>query len=298
MKARHSLLLTLVVATAVLVTFNHRCWAEQSAQQAPADINKPILLTPQLEPNEALIEAMMKRIANADPQRAEELEKLRQTNPEEFKKEIGKAMREVGYWRVKGRAEQKDQGRRRPHIGMPFEPAEGHGRESSAMMRYRQAEFLEWLQDNYPEQAEELAELREQNPQLYMRKLALSFETYGKIAEVARENPELAKVLKEDLELKKRRDSLLSRIKDTTDDKKKQQLVKELEEVVSARFDLIVERTRIRYEQLSKKLERLKEELKQSEAKVEKWKDPEFKKQNVKARLEKLLSETEKFSWE
>jgi hypothetical protein len=298
MKVRHSLLLTLVVATAVLVTFNHFCWAEQPAQQATADINKPILPAPRLEPSEALIEVMMKRIANTDPQRAEELGKLRETNPEEFKKEIGKAMREMGHRPVGGWDRQK--GRREPgqHMEMPFETRGQEGRRWPAIMRQRHEEFLEWLQNNYPDQAKELIELREQDPQLYMRKLGLSFETYGRIAETAKENPELAEVLKEDLELKKQRDSLLSRIKDTTDDKKKQQLIKELEEVVSARFDLVVKRTQIRYEQLSQKLERLKEELKQKEAKVEKWKDPEFKKQNVKARMEKLLSETEKFSWE
>lgn len=298
MKVRHSLLLTLVVATAVLVTFNHLCWAEQPAQQAPADINKPIPLTPQLEPSEALIEAMMERIANADPQRAKELEKLRETDPEEFKKEIGKTMREMSHRPVRSWDRQKGRRGRGQRMEMPFETRGQRGRRWPAIMRQRHEEYLEWLQDNYPDQAKELIELREQDPQLYMRKLGLSFKTYGKIAEAAKENLKLAEILKEDLELKKQRDSLLSRIKDTTDDKKKQQLVEELEEVVSARFDLVVERTQIRYEQLSKKLERLKKELKQKEAKVEKWKDSEFKKQNVKARLEKLLSETEKFRWE
>jgi hypothetical protein len=283
------------VAAAVLVTFNHRCWAEKPAQ---ADTNKPMPLTTKPEPREAAIEAMMERIANADPQRAEELEKLRETDPEKFKKEISKTMREMSRRPVRGWDRQEGRQGRGQRMEMPFETRGQRGRRWPAIMRQRHEEYLEWLQDNYPDQATELIELRKQDPQLYMRKLGLSFKTYGKIAEAAKENLKLAETLKEDLELKKQRDSLLSRIKDTTDDKKKQQLVKELEEVVSARFDLIVKRTQIRYEQLSKKLERLKKELKQKEAQVEKWKDPEFKKQNVKARLEKLLSETEKFRWE
>jgi uncharacterized protein YukE len=226
------------------------------------------------------------------------LEKLRQTDPEEFKKEIGKTMREMGHRPVRDWGRQK--GRREPgqRMEMPFETREQRGRGWPAIMRQRHEEYLEWLQDNYPDQAKELIELREQDPQLYMRKLGISFEKYGNIAETAKENPELAKVLKEDFELKEQRGSLLSRIKDATDEKEKQRLIKELEGVVSARFDLVVKRTQIRYEQLSKKLERLKKELKQKEAQVEKWKDPKFKKQNVKARLEKLLSETEKFRWE
>lgn len=298
MKTKHSLLLTLAVAAAVLVTFNHPCRAEQPAQQAPADTNKPTTPTPQLvEPGEVMIKAMMERLANTDPLRAEELEKLRETNLEEFKKEIAEAMREMSRQRAKSRDEQKDWRGRRSQMGMPFE-RNGHSQRWSAIMRQRHEEYLEWLQDNYPDQAKELIELRKQDPKLYMRRLGLSFETYGRIAEAAKENPKLAEILKEDLELKKQRDSLLSQIKTATDEKKKQRLTEELEEVVSARFDLVVERTQIRYEQLREKLERLKDELKQNEATVEKWKNAEFKKQNVKARMEKLLSESEKFSWE
>ncbi len=298
MKTKHRFLLTLAVAAAVLVTFNHPCRAEQPAQQAQADTNKPTTPTPQLvEPGEVMIKAMMERIAKADPLRAEELEKLRETDPKEFKKEIAEAMREMSCQRTKSRDEQKGWRGRRSHMGMPFERS-GHSRRWSAIMRQRHEEYLGWLQENYPDQAKKLIELRKQDPKLYMRKLGLSFKTYGKIAEAAKENLKLAGILKEDLELKKQRDSLLSQIKTATDEKKKQQLIEELQEIVSARFNLVVERTQIRYEQLSKKLERLKDELKQKEAKVEKWKDPEFKKQNVKARMEKLLSESEKFSWE
>ena len=263
MKTKHSLLLTLAVAAAVLVSFNHPCRAEQPAQQAQADTNKPTTPTPQLvEPGEVMIKAMMERIANTDPLRAEELEKLRETDPEEFKKEIGKTMREMSHRPVRSCDRQKGRRGRGQRMEMPFETRGQGGRRWPAIMRQRHEEYLEWLQDNYPDQAKELIELREQDPQLYMRRLGLSFKTYGKIAEAAKENLKLAEILKEDLELKKQRDGLLSRIKDTTDDKKKQQLVKELEEVVSARFDLVVERTQIRYEQLSQKLERLKKELK------------------------------------
>jgi uncharacterized protein YukE len=305
MKSKYGLLPALV-AIASLVAFSYPCWAEQpaqqvsvdtNAQQAPTDTNKPAPPASRFEPDEAAVKAMMERLASADPQRAEELEKLRQTDPEEFKRELGKVMRDMAYWRTKNRDEQGRQ-RHRPAAEVPFAPAGERERGPSAAMRQVHEEYLQWLQDNYPDEAKELAKLKEQNPQLYMRKLALSFKTYGKIAEVARENPELAGVLKEDLELRKQSEKLLGRIKAAADEGKKQQLVKELEGVTNARFDLIVKRTQIQYEQLNKKLEQLKEEVKENAAKVEKWKDPEFKKQSVKARMEEMLSETEKFNWE
>ncbi len=305
MKTKYGLLPALV-AIASLVTFSYPCRAQQpaqqvsadtNAQQAPTDTNKPAPPASRFEPDEAAVKAMMERLTSADPQRAEELEKLRQTDPEKFKIELGKVMRDMAYWRIKSRDEQGRQ-RHRPAAEVPFAPAGERERGPSAAMHQIHEEYLQWLQDNYPDEAKELAKLKEQNPQLYMRKLALSFKTYGKIAEVARENPELAGVLKEDLELRRQSEKLLGRIKAAADEGKKQQLVKELEGVTGARFDLIVKRTQIQYEQLNKKLEQLKEEVKENAAKVEKWKDPEFKKQSVKARMEELLSETEKFSWE
>ena len=306
MKAGYSLLPVLMAAV-ILVTFSHPCRAAQPAQQAsldanaqqvPAEANKPAPLAPKFEPDEAAVKAMMERLTVADPQRAEELEKLRQADPEKFKSELGKVMSDRAYWGVKNRQEQQGRQRHRPRAEAPFEPAGEHERGPSAMMRQIHEEYLQWLKSNYPDEAKELAVLKEQDPQLYARKLALSFKTYGKIAEIARENPELAEVLKEDLELRKQTDKLLGRIKAATDEEKKQQLVKELEGITSARFDLIVKRTQIQYEQLNKRLERLTEEVKENAAKVEKWRDPEFKKQSVKARMQEMLSETERFNWE
>jgi flagellar motor protein MotB len=119
---------------------------------------------------------------------------------------------------------------------------------------------------------------------------------YRRIFEAEKENPELAKVLKEDLELKEKRNKLLRRIRASTNDAEKKRLTKELEEVVSSRFDLIVKRKQIEYEQLSKKLEKLKEQVKRSEAEVEKWEN--VKDKEVKQRLEELISRAEKFNWE
>jgi len=120
---------------------------------------------------------------------------------------------------------------------------------------------------------------------------------YGKIAEAAKENPALAEVLKENLKLNHQRRSLLRQIK-KANDKEKTELVKELKDVLNKKFDLIVKRKQLEYEQLAKKLEELKKEVKSSEEKFEKWKDPDFKNKNVEARLKKLLGKQEDFKWE
>jgi hypothetical protein len=184
-----------------------------------------------------------------------------------------------------------------PEIGMqkhgePFGP--GHMMPGTGM--HWRDKYLDWLKENYAEEAEKLAELSGKDIDLYSRQLGLSFKKYGRIAEAAGENPQLAEVLKKDLALKQQQDKLLGEI-ETAGDKEKEELVKELKEVISNRFDVIVERKQIEYEQLLKKLERLKNEVEQRKAKMEKWKDVEFKNESVKARLKELLGKADEFKW-
>ncbi len=174
----------------------------------------------------------------------------------------------------------------------------GPGRKQTAgRMGERHGEYFKWLKKNYPEKAEKLAKLKEEKPELYRKKLKYSLDKYGRIAEAAKRNPKLAKVLKEDLELKQRRGQLCRKIRAEEDKDKKKELIKELKEVISSRFDLILKRKQIRYEHLLKRLKKLEEEVRKSEAKVDKWKDSKFKKENVKARLDELVSGAENFSW-
>ncbi|MCJ7729380.1 MAG: hypothetical protein MUO27_05845, partial [Sedimentisphaerales bacterium] len=161
MKTGYSLLLVLMAAAAILVMLNP-CWADQpaqrvsadtNAQQALADTNKPALPAPAFEPDEVTIKAMMERLTSADPQRAEELEKLRQTDPEKFKRELGNVMHDTNYWRTKSREDLQGRRRYRPREEVPFAPAGEageHERRPPAMMRQTYEEYLQWLQNNCP----------------------------------------------------------------------------------------------------------------------------------------------------
>ena len=261
-----------------------------------------------LELTDEIIERVMNRLKQTEPEKAKKLAKLQAKNPTKFKAEIRKVMREQ--LSERGRGGRKLQRRADMPIagpGVPFKqasratagrsaPTRGRGKEAiRERMRQRHNEYLEWLELNYPERAKKLAELRQAKPELYMRRIALSMRKYGRIAEAAKENPELAEVLKEDLELKGKRDKLLRKIRAASDDASGE-LTKELKEVIGSRFDLIIKRKQIAYEQLRKRLEELKEQVKQSEAEVEKSK--ELKDEKVKERLEKLISRTERFNWD
>jgi len=212
------------------------------------------------------IKQIMKDLEKSEPAKAAELSKLREKDPEKFKEELGKV-----------------------HFDKVIRE------RMEARRRQMQAEYTEWLEKNYPEDAKNLAALKERDPNLYIQKFRLSMEKYGRIFGAAKENPELGEILKEDLELKEKADQLLKKIKSAGSENEKKELTASLEQIEGRRFDLIVKRKEIAYAQLLKRLEELKKKLVEDKAEVTKWKDAKFKEENVKKRVQELIGG---FKWD
>jgi len=249
-------------------------------EDGPARPNMPLELT------DEKVEQSMEWLEENNPQQAQKLTQLRKDDPEKFRQELRETSREQFGKKVREHAGQKP----------PREPL--MGQEKGMWMREREADHLKWLEKNYPDDARKLAELKKKNPELYFKQLMHSMRAYGKIEEAEKDNPQLAEVLKSDLQLRREQDKLLGKIKDAATEKEKKLLSEELEKTVSSRFDFIVKRKQIEYEMLLKRLEKLKEDVKKSESTVEKWKDQKFKNDAVKSRIEELLSQSEKFQWD
>jgi hypothetical protein len=224
------------------------------------------------EMDDDIIDQVMKSIEKKDPAKAKELAQLREKDPDKFREEI----------KIQGREELANIFRERMESGR----------------RRFQTEYIEWLEKNYPQEAELLAKHKDKGPEAYMKRLDSSVSKYGEIFRASRENPELAIVLKEDLELKEKRDDLVKKIKDAKNDDEKKKLSAQLEEVASSRFDLIVRRKEIAYEQLLKKLEELKQQIGQSKDEIAKWKDQKFKDDSVKKHIEDLMGGGPRFRWD
>ena len=295
MKTTYKTISGLLIAAVVLLAMVQPCDAAEKKEKSFWPKTAPAGSPRGFELTDEAIERIMGHLAETEPEKAEELAKLRDQDPEKFKAELRNVMRQ----RFHERREQDIEGGFR---GLRAGPGGRGGRRGSGpgagMLGEKHCEYLEWLEKNYPEKAEKLAELREAIPELYKRHLGLGMRRYGRIAEAAKENPELAEVLKESLELKRTRDELLAKIKTSTDDAEKAELTGQLEEVISNRFDLILRRKQIEYESMLKKLERLKEQVEKSKTEVDKWKDTKFKEERVKTRIEALMSRTEKFRWD
>jgi DNA-binding Lrp family transcriptional regulator len=217
------------------------------------------------------VDHIMEGLRERSPEKAKELEKLRDKEPEKFNAELRRHAREEFGKVVKERIEK--------------------------LRQQRQAEFLEWLAKNVSDEAEELAKLKESSPDLYGEKYELVWKKYGRTFEESRRSPELAQVLIEDIRLQKRRDQLLGKINTTTSQREKKKLTAELEEVVGHRYDLIVRRKQIAYEWLLKRLEELQNRINESSADIRKAQDTKVKAENVKKRTQELLEEKKGFNW-
>lgn len=322
MKTSYVTILILAIAAAVLSTATLPCRAAEDVNKDEVKSTK--LLSPpsggvaeeediwsedtakgehgRPELTEEKIGRIMKRLAETDPNKAEQLKQLQQKDPEKFKAELREVMREQ-FGKRTGKHMEKQMEPSGPGGVPPETGTQEHGRSfgrgrmpPEMDMQWKYDKYLDWLKENYADEAEKLAELNKKDPNLYWKQLGLSLKKYGRIAEAARENPRLAEVLKKDLALRQQQDKLLGEIA-TAGDKDKEGLVNDLKEVINNRFDVIIERKQIEYEQLLEKLERLKSEVGERKAKMEKWKDAKFKDDSVKARIEELLGKSDTFKW-
>lgn len=220
------------------------------------------------------IDRIMKGIEQRDPAKAKELTELRKKDAERFKAELGQH----------GRKEIEEISRER------FE----------TRRQRRNAEFIEWLKANYPEDETQLAKVKEKDPQLYVKNFEHLLEQYGHIFDAYSTNPELGAVLKEDYNLRKRRDEILRQMQREQSDARKQALGTELQDIVGRRYDLIVRRKEIAYEQLQKKIEEMQRQIKESKDEIARWQKPEVKRENVRKRVEALTEGLNKrgFKWD
>ncbi len=220
------------------------------------------------EEKDRILEALRER----NPEKAREVAGLREKDPDKFREELRRHAREEYSKVIRGRMERWRQ--------------------------ERQAEFLAFLDKSVPKVAEELARLKEKNPDLYTRKYDLARRKYERAFEESKRNPDMAEVLLEDLKLRERSDDLVVRIKAAKSERDKKRLTAQLERVLSDRYDLIVRRKQMAYERFLHWLEELKKRIEKSKAEIIRAKKKDVRAENIKERMETLLEGTKGFNWD
>ena len=283
---------------------NDTFWQEELSRPEP----------PKALPQERLNQ-FIEHLAKQDPVRAEELKKLRTENPEQFQVEIRE---EFGKHLARMRRQAEDgagENPQLPPLGSPESPApmpgeamHGHDRtprmgaqpgDNRGQWRERMekmhTDLLAWMQKNVPDEAASLNQLREKQPEEYVIRAAETMRKYMPIMRAEKDNPKLAEVMKDDLENQRRRDELLRRLS-TAEGGEKDTLVAELKTLVSQRFDLIIAKKQMQYDELRNRLDELKKDVKARENELETQKANKDK--AVEEHLGELILRTEKINWE
>jgi len=260
---------------------------------------------------------ILELIDRTNPEKGRQLHELLENNPEEFQKEIneiGEKMRErFNEGRKKGKepdavTRATDKGNWQPPKGPEDDeqPPKKGGKASEGrrparesfmeVMRKRNEEFVDWLKVNYPEQAEEFEKANEANPERAFRDLMPVMMKYRDIFETEKKNPELASLMKMDVDLLERRAEIIAAIQKAEDQKSKDKLSEELKTVVEARFDLILKKRQMRFDELKERLTQLQAEIKKQEADLDTLSAQ--RDTQVQKRVEELLTEDKEIKWD
>ena len=246
---------------------------------------KPDRRPRQFELTKERIQEILKHLDQVDPERAKELRKLQKNKPEEFRSQIRKTMRQQTH---------PAQGREGKPQTRPGGQERGWRGRWEEHLKKRNEAFLEWFKKNYPAQAQQLMELAEKDAEKYSKKLADLRKRYEPVMRAEKNNPELAAVLKEDIELQNHRQKLLREIR-KADKKEKEELLEQLKQIVNRRFDLIVIKKQFRYEDLLRKLQKMQNDLVKRQAELQQLQQD--KQKTTEQRLQELLGKTETIDW-
>ena len=205
MKTAHKLTLAVFV-TAILAICLPAVYAEQDPWTEDTESGPP---RREVKLTDEKINEIMAELAANNPDKAERLEQLRKENPDTFNTVIARlAMNKEGRRDRRSREDRMmpgmpggQMGRQTPGERVPSRDGKGGPGYGHEMIRQQETETLEWLERNDPNEAKELLKLKEENHKLYIRKMSSAVKKYRKIMETEKNNPALAAVLKEDLEL-------------------------------------------------------------------------------------------------
>ena len=247
-----------------------------SAEEKNVDIWNEFSFTSKedLQLTEKQIQEILDQLKKTDPAKAEQLEKLKREKAEEFIAAIREVIKQQ---QNKSVSEQPEQIKWKEELFKKHEA------------------FLAWLKNQYPEDHKELIELQIEEPEKYVQRFMDLIKLYEPIQKMERYNPKLSSAMKKNLDLQKRRDTLLLQIR-ISSETEQPKLIEELHHVVSERFDTIVFEKQLQYEWLRNRLDALTKKVEERAKELESLNNN--KEQCVKDRMDELMERTAKVNWD
>ncbi len=254
------------------------------------DVNRPF------EIPQEFVDKLMAAIKEKNPDKAKELEALRQSDPAKFREQLMKIGPEefktiwdeggYGYGGGRGGPRGGDMGRSGPGGG----PG-GRGQDGYRGYQRDNEEFLKFVRENFPQDANTLDKIdREKNPELYAMQFR-NLERYRRLYDRTQENPQMKDLLVQDYKLSREQFNILMKIRQTQNKTERARLSAELEKTLNDAYSVKVKIKEKDYEVLRARLDQLKELIDKSMSDLSKWQNPETQKAEVKKQLDFLLSE-------
>ncbi|MCE5186364.1 MAG: hypothetical protein LLF76_09590 [Planctomycetaceae bacterium] len=252
------------------------------AEPQPSDIWQEISFdsAQDFDLNDARVQHMLDELKRTDPQKSEYLLKLQTQNPKEFVEAV--------------RAEIRKALQPKPPAAEQSAVQEKEPKQWQTQLQKRHEAFMEWFLKEYPADHADLIKLRETDAEKYVQRVMDAMTIYEPIQRTQKMDTALAAVMKKDIELQKGRDALLLQIRKASSEEQPR-LLKELNDLVAAQFDTIVQKKELQYELLRKRLAKLEQQLDQQALELENLK--KNKAQTVEEHVKELMSRSEKISW-
>ncbi|MCK5000231.1 MAG: hypothetical protein KAS23_11875 [Anaerohalosphaera sp.] len=295
---KYRMLMAIAVVAIVATMSVNICYAEEMKEDIWQDGSPRQSRPPEMTPEQ--MKEFIDGLAKGDKALVDKLNKLREDSPEKFREEVRNLMRQKSGGGPKGPGTQQGPGGRegsgpaRKGSG-PAGDGPRRGGWSHERMKAEHDAYIKWLEENYPKEAKQLEITRKDDPDNYIRRFWSSRRKYGQIMDLEKRNPELAEVLKEDMALQQSRDKILKTVRDAKG-KQLEKITAQLKKIVGRRFDLIVIKKRLKYEELKKRIEHLQKEVAEQEAELSKLNGQ--KKTQTAERLKELFNTAEKITWQ
>ena len=158
----------------------------------------------------------------------------------------------------------------------------------------RNADFIAFLEKYIPEDAKELEELKKKDDLSdYTDKIFNLRMKYRPIyPPIITGSEELIKIRVSDFLLEEKQRALLLKIMPTKDEDTKKELIAQLRDVLSKRYDFKLRQMQIENEQLLKKLKEMQEDINKRIKEIEEWNKEEFKSDALDTKVKELTGES------
>lgn len=236
--------------------------------------------TNSLELSRESIDQLLSKLDTESPDLARQLRQWRKDDPFRFVLEI----RRIALARnPKAASRQPKTNAGDPAV--PIDPIrQGQWRQNQEKLI---AEFMDWFKAAYPDKATPLQQLHKKDYEEFLNRISAIRRRFEPLMRAEKRDPELAKILRKDIELQDLCGELLGKIA-AAKNKERRTLTEQLTRVVANQFDIIVQKRRLKYADIESKIGQMQKEVDEQKRQLDQL--VQKKEQVTQDRVKELLT--------